>query len=273
MADGKELKPKSFRIDNATADKFKEISADIGGNQQETLSKLIEAWEFQAGKAILTDKKDDIDTFEGYVNALTRMYMTTLEDNQNITELVKAQFDAQLKSKDTTIQDLQEQIKVAKQLKQDSDDRVKNFSDLNSDLNKRLDKVQREATDKIDNLTSMLEDKEKLNQALNNNLADLQQKVDDMKAEHENYTALCSERDKLQAEVATLEKEKNAAEAKNESDKEKATLKQEKALLEQEKKYREDIEKIKIDCRTQIDEYQKKYLDLFDKLQNNDNKK
>lgn len=273
MADGKELKPKSFRIDDATADKFKEISADIGGNQQETLAKLIEAWEFQAGKAILTDKKDDIDTFEGYVNALTRMYMATLEDNQNITELVKAQFDAQLKSKDATIQDLQEQIKVAKQLKQDSDDRAKTFSELNSDLNKRLDKVQREATDKIDDLTSMLEDKEKLNQALNNNLADLQQKVDDMKAEHDSYAALCAEKDKLQVDFVALENEKNAAESQIESNKEKAALEQEKALLAQEKQYQTEIEKIKADCRTQIDEYQKKYLDLLDRLQNNDNKK
>lgn len=57
MADGKELKPKSFRIDDETAEKFKEISNTIGGNQQETLAKLIEAFEFQSGKAILTEKK------------------------------------------------------------------------------------------------------------------------------------------------------------------------------------------------------------------------
>ena len=86
MADDKVLKPKSFRIDDETADKFKEISATIGGNQQETLAKLIEAFEFQSGKAILTEKKADIDQFEKYVTAITRMYMSSLEDNQNITE-------------------------------------------------------------------------------------------------------------------------------------------------------------------------------------------
>ena len=60
MADDKVLKPKSFRIDDETAERFKEISASIGGNQQETLAKLIEAFEFQSGKAILTEKKADI---------------------------------------------------------------------------------------------------------------------------------------------------------------------------------------------------------------------
>ena len=64
MADGKELKPKSFRIDDETAEKFKEISNTIGGNQQETLAKLIEAFEFQSGKAILTEKKADIEQIE-----------------------------------------------------------------------------------------------------------------------------------------------------------------------------------------------------------------
>ena len=49
MTESRELKPKSFRIDDETAKKFKEISENIGGNQQEAMAKLIEAYEFQAG--------------------------------------------------------------------------------------------------------------------------------------------------------------------------------------------------------------------------------
>lgn len=266
MADGKELKPKSFRIDDATAEKFKEISATIGGSQQETLAKLIEAYEFQSGKAILTNKKDDIEQFERYTTAITRMFMGSLEDNQNITETVRTEFEAQLKSKDTIIQDLQEQIKAAKQLKQDSDDRAMTFSDLNADITSKYDKLQKETETKISDLNSMLADKEKLNQALNNNLADLQQKVDEMKAEHDSYAALYAEKDKLQADVVALEKEKNAAESKIESNKEKAALEQEKVLLAQEKHYQTEIEKIKAESRVQIDEYQEKYLELLEKI-------
>ena len=120
MGDSKELKPKSFRIDDTTADKFKEIATQIGGNQQETLAKLIEAYEFQGGKAVLTEKKADIEQFERYVNALTRMFMGSLEDNQNITATVRTEFEAQLKSKDAVIQDLQEKLTVAKQLKEEA---------------------------------------------------------------------------------------------------------------------------------------------------------
>ncbi len=98
MADSKELRPKSFRIGSETAEKFKEISGRIGGNQQETLSKLIEAYEFQSGKAILTEKEADIEQFEKYVNAITRMFMGSLEDSQNVTETVRTEFDALLNS-------------------------------------------------------------------------------------------------------------------------------------------------------------------------------
>ena len=119
MAD-KELKPKSFRLDEETAEKFREISVAIGGNQQETLAKLIEAYEFQTSKAILVDKKGDIEQFEKYVSALTRMYMGTLEDNQNLTETIRTEFDALLKSKDNTIQDLQSKLTVSKQLKEEA---------------------------------------------------------------------------------------------------------------------------------------------------------
>lgn len=99
MADDKALKPRSYRINDETAEKIKEIAASIGGNQQETLAKLIEAYEFQSGKAVLTEKKSDIEQFEKYVNAIIRMYMGSLEDNQNITETVRTEFDALLQSR------------------------------------------------------------------------------------------------------------------------------------------------------------------------------
>lgn len=58
MTDGKELKPKSFRINDETAEKFKEIAASICGNQQETLAKLIESYEFQSGKTPIKRKEN-----------------------------------------------------------------------------------------------------------------------------------------------------------------------------------------------------------------------
>ena len=51
-----------------------------------------------------------------YLGYLVRMFMGTLEDNQNITETVRTEFDALLISKDVIIQDLQSQLTASKQL-------------------------------------------------------------------------------------------------------------------------------------------------------------
>ena len=107
MADEKVLKPKSFRLDDETADKFRKIGETIGANQQETLERLIQAYELQIGKSNLTEKKADMEKFEGYIAILNRMYMASLEDNQHITDVVRESFEDALKSKDQTIRELQ----------------------------------------------------------------------------------------------------------------------------------------------------------------------
>lgn len=279
MADGKELKPKSFRIDDVTADKFKEISSDIGGNQQETLAKLIEAYEFQAGKAILTDKKEDIELFEKYVNAVTRMFMGALEDNQNVTETVRTEFDALLKSKDATIQDLQDKIKVAKTCQQESDEKAKIFSDSNTDLKNKFLKLQNDADTKISDLNTMLADKDKLNQALADSCDELKSKLDAMQAEHAAFDEMKKSLEIAQKELETVKQDKKAAEKtieelkQHEKEaiercKEQMQMAQDKALLELDKKYQEQIQQLKADKQAEIDKYQAKYLELLDDLKN-----
>ena len=171
MSENKESKPRSFRIDDETAEKFKEISSKLGdgmnkASQQETLAKLIESYEFQAGKIMLEDKRADIEQFEKYVSCLTNMYMGTLEDNKNITETVRTEFEAQLKSKDTTIQDLQSQLTTARQLKEDATTKARTHADENARLNNVIDSLTNEFNTKMDDMQAMLEDKDNLNKAL-----------------------------------------------------------------------------------------------------------
>ena len=290
MADDKVLKPKSFRIDDETADKFKEISATIGGNQQETLAKLIEAFEFQSGKAILTEKKADIDQFEKYVTAITRMYMSSLEDNQNITETVRTEFDALLKSKDATIQDLQEKLTVAKQLKEEATTRAKAHADENARLNSVIDSLNTEYNSKMDDMQSMLADKDNLNKALTDSCNDLKSKVESMRESSEQLAVIRKELEQLKSEHNTVVKEKSDLEKQMnqeqtahdkaiadlqqhekdllERQKEQSQIALDKAVLEIEKKYQEQIEKLKADKQSEVDKYQQKYFDLLEQLKN-----
>ena len=288
MADGKELKPKSFRIDDETAEKFKELSNTIGGNQQETLAKLIEAFEFQSGKAILTDKKADIEQFEKYVSAITRMFMGSLEDNQNITETVRTEFDALLKSKDATIQDLQEKLTVAKQLKEDATLKARAHADENARLNSVIDSLNNEYNSKMDDMQSMLSDKDSLNKALTDSCNDLKTKIEGMKeaAEQsaifrEELEQLKKEHEKVIRERSGLEKqmqqeqtvhEKAISELRqHETDalerlKEQLQIAQDKAVLQIEKSYQEQIQKLKADKQAEVDKYQQKYFDLLEQM-------
>lgn len=292
MADDKVLKPKSFRIDDETADKFKEISAAIGGNQQETLAKLIEAWEFQSGKAILIEKKADIEQFERYVNALTRMFMSSLEDNQNITETVRTEFEALLQSKDTTIQDLQSQLTVAKQLKEEATTRAKAHADENARLNSAIDSLNTEYNSKMDDIQSMLADKDNLNKALTDSCNDLKSKVESMRESSEQLAVIRKELEQLKSEHNTVVKEKSDLEKQMnqeqtahdkaiadlqqhekealERQKEQSQIALDKAVLEIEKKYQEQIEKLKADKQSEVDKYQQKYFELLERIQSNE---
>lgn len=289
MADGKELKPKSFRIDDKTAEKFKEISNSIGGNQQETLAKLIEAFEFQSGKAILTEKKADIDQFEKYVTTITRMYMGSLEDNQNVTETVRTEFDALLRSKDVTIQDLQEKMTMANQLKEDATTKAKTHADENARLNDTISNLHTEYSSKIDNMQSMLTDKDNLNRALTDSCNSLKSKMEGMEEAVKQTETLQKELENLKqehqkntselAELKTLMQQERSSHEKaladlqqHEADelkhqKEQMQLTHDKALLNLEKKYQEQIQQLKAEKQSEIDKYQNKYLNLLEQMQ------
>ena len=288
MSDEKILKPKSFRITDETADAFKQISAEIGGNQQEALAKLIETYEFQKGKAILTDKKADIDQFEQYITILTRMYMSSLEDNQNITTTVRTEFEALLQSKDQTIQDLQAQLTAAKQLKEASAAKAKGFSDENIRLNDYIESLKTEYSSKTNDLQAQLTDKDSLNRALTDSCNDLKNKLNALQEEHKEFSSIRSKLAELTDKCTKLEHSKAEAEKalksaisnhkqelaqlkQQEADsltriKEQADLEKDKALLALEKDYQKQIQVLKEKNQSDVDKYQQKYFDLLQQL-------
>lgn len=288
MSDEKILKPKSFRITDETADAFKQISTEIGGNQQEALAKLIETYEFQKGKAILTEKKADIDQFEQYITILTRMYMSSLEDNQNITTTVRTEFEALLQSKDQTIQDLQTQLTAAKQLKEASAAKAKGFSDENTRLNDYIESLKTEYSSKTNDLQAQLTDKDSLNRALTDSCNDLKNKLNALQEEHKEFSSIRSKLAELTDKCTKLEHSKAEAEKalksaisnhkqelaqlkQQETDsltriKEQADLEKDKALLALEKDYQKQIQVLKEKNQSDVDKYQQKYFDLLQQL-------
>lgn len=289
MAEGKELKPKSFRIDDETAEKFKEISSAIGGNQQQTLAKLIETYHFQTGKAILTNKRDDMDQFEKYISCLTNMYMRSLEDNQNITDSVRTEFDALLNSKDTIIQNLQSELATARQLKEEAVIKAKTYSEENARLNSLLDRQEEEYRTRLNDLQDMLTDKDSLNKALIDSCNNLKSKIEGMEKSLELASSIQEELEQLKKkyekvtqEHANLEqrmRQEQEIHSKSIADlqqheknalnqlREQSQLAVEKTILETECEHQEQVQKIKKQHQTEVDEYQQRYLSLLEQIQ------
>lgn len=288
MADGKELKPKSFRIDDETAEKFKEISGNIGGNQQETMQLLINAYYMQTQKVGLIEHKASIEEFERYVTSLIAMYTQSLQANHDMKESVMQEFDALLKSKDATIQDLQSQLTTAEQIKEDATLKARTHADENARLNGVIDSLNNEYNSKMDDLQSMLTDKDNLNKALIDSCNDLKSKIENMKEAAAQSAILREELERLQKEHNHLIDEQSDLKKRMQQEQtshEKAISKlkqheadalerlkvqlqlaQDKAILKIEKSYQEQMQQLKADKQAEVDKYQQKYFDLLEQI-------
>lgn len=238
---------RSFRISDTVNEKFKEISEEIGGNQSQVLSKLLETYEFQKGKIVLADKKSDIETFENYINSITRMYMGALKDNQNANALIRTEFEAQLDSKDTIIQDLQHQLELAKKTEQEATSTAEGFKGENERLNEYIKSLQEEFESKNNGLQEMLEEKEKLNKILT-------ETAERQKLQITGIEKKADEAEALKAELEECQKELSSAKKENE----RLQIKHEKDMISIEKKFQN--EKIE-----EINKYQKMYFELLQK--------
>ena len=265
MSDNKELKPKSFRIDEETAEKFKAISVELGNNQQQTLSKLIETYELQKGKTVLTNKKGEIETFEKYITLVTRMYMDSLEHNQNVSELVRADFEALLQSKDETIIDLQEKVKNAEKARKESEE-TKNQSQLEVEQQSRyIEELEGKIEEKQVGFDSLLEDKEKVIQALTQACEGLKKDIENLEKATLEKSVIATKKMQLQQDYQSLESKYLALETEYH----KTKLSHERELLKQEIEFNKQLNAIDEKRKQEVDEYQAKYLELLNRMQQN----
>ena len=250
MADEKVLRPKSFRLDDETADKFRKIGESIGANQQETLERLIQAYELQVGKSTLTERKADMEKFEGYVAILNRMYMASLEENQHITDVVRESFEDALKSKDQTIQELQKNESQAEM------DRNEAYKKESEDLQKELEASQKSC----ETVKASLADKDQLNKALTDTCNELRAKVESLKEDQQQMEDLRKDleavKEAKQAAEKQLKEEQAASQKELEDLRKELELDKDRAVLEAEKNLRKEYEK-------EIRELNQEYVELI----------
>lgn len=254
-----EVKPRSFRIDEETAEKFKKICTEAGLNQQDALAKLIESYELQAGKAVLTEKREDIEVFERYTSMLIQKYMGALEEIRDSRETIRSEFKAQLDSKDALIYDLQVQKKAAEEVKQQVTADAQKATDEADQFRKDLEETQKRCED----LKDSLEDKNQLNKALKADKERLEAEVKALKENQQQLEAIKKDLKAAKAAKEAAEKQLKEAQAASQKALEdlqsKLELDKDRAVLEAEKRLQKEHE-------AEIRELNQKYAEFIKQL-------
>ena len=184
------------------------------------------------------------------------MFMGILEDNQNLTETVRTEFDALLKSKDSIIQDLQSKLVLANKVKEDATLKAQTHADENIRLNDLIEDYKKEYGSKMNDMQNALADKDSLNKVLTDSCNEQKQRLEELKKEHERVVVLADENSILHEKVKELEKELSEKAFENQ-----------KEILALREEFNNTIAGLKEKHQNEIDSYQQKYMALLEQQQ------
>ncbi len=290
-----ETKPKSYRIDEETAERIRQITEEIGEGQQAAFARMIEAYSLQKAKVVLVDDRENLEQFENYASILNRMYMDAVEGKHNMKETVRAEYEILLRSKDETISDLQVKNRTMEEMKDENYKRISALRKENEELLKRIHEQEAKNIEQQEDFRSKLADKDALNQTLNESCGELRNRNASMESAVRKAESILAEKDELAASNAELQKRiENITKEKERSQKE-LELEKKRALMEQEEEHKkeiavmesrlaeatlsgereqlklkqqhaEEIEKLKEKMQEKVDSYQNKYMELLERL-------
>jgi chromosome segregation ATPase len=250
--DKKQPSPKSFRVDDETASKIKDIANQIGGNQQAAFSALIDAYEFEQGKAAIPDRAEEIEVFHSKLHDAEEIYKKALEQYRDQDAVIHSQYDAQLRSKDTTIQQLQESMEKLKAeietLKADLDIAKKDAEDA-EDRKKNAEALAQQAKDAADAAKGQVQDKQDIIDRISRDL----KAADEKSAQYNDLKALyeAAIHQKEKAEQAIIDTKRDAEEAAKDA-KRAAEIELDKAVLKANESGRIALEKMRKELENTI---------------------
>ena len=198
-----ELKTRSFRVSEEVSSKLKELCEHFD-NQNSALSALLNAYEVQNAKAILTDRETDIADYDTHIQAIQSAFLRSLELNENAEKRIKTEFINLLNSKDQTIVQLQTE-------KAQADEQVEKYKSAYGNLitstEEKIKTMQTQVSESDKTLQSEREranTEQKAREQAETISAMLSEQVEQLKAQVANLTAKANQVDKLHDELSKL---------------------------------------------------------------------
>lgn len=245
-------KVRSMRISDAVIDQFKEISKTLNMNQDSALKELMDTYELAQQRLVLSNKEDDIERFHKYLKSLSTMFMSSLQENSDMKNLIRQEFERELQLKDSLLSEKQEELKKLSselaELKKESEILEKE----NTELHDKVEAFQQT----LDTKDLLISDKDKQIGNLNEVISDKKEEIVKLNSKLSRLEDSMSEIDTLKANVSELEKAIQDKQKEMES----LELKHGRELLDLEHKLQ--TEKFK-----EIEEYQSKYAVALQHLQ------
>lgn len=281
MAD--DLKTRSFRISEDTADRFKQLCISFG-NQNSALDALISTYEMQQAKTVITERQTDIDNFDAHLQALQKSFLHSLEITEDTTERVRAEFQRQIESKDSTICNLQERIRQAeaevnaskeqvRTATNEADARIEQATKEIDDLKKEVISLTGQASELGESLIaakSQIADKQQIINNLNQKLTDTEVMTSKVESAETRAVQAETELNTIRSELSEIKKlhESEVKEFKQKYETEVRDLKQQiasqTATFEQSAKVAEKL--AEADKREALANQKEKYIEELDKL-------
>lgn len=257
----KELKVKSFRVDEDTFSKFKEIAASEFGNQGQCLDALINLYETEQSKSTLVTRQLEIESFQDYVNKINRLFVTSLQLSEDAENRAKESFIKKLESKDEALLTLKEKLETKQKEEQILKEKVKNLLEEQKRYKEELENLEESKS----TLTQLANRNFDLSEELKNKVEKLEKKLSDQEKTDESLLKvkeeLLEEKSKITQLNKMLEEEKeNSNKLKKEFLINKKRIEE---LLEEKKSYQLLIERLRNDHKTELDILEGKYSERY----------
>lgn len=236
-----EIKQTNFRIDQETAEAFREFCAQNGMNQAQGFDHIMQILELDRAKMATPGREVEIETFQKNVKDITAAFLNSLDIYNNAEGRIKEQFSSSLNSKDSVIADLQAKIESLQSEKEIAEQTATSATNAAVQAVKDAETAKEQAA----TVTRLVEEKDKTIATIAAKLATAESKANDYDEIKEELDKEKREKDKLMqahelevqrltnnAELAVAAKEKELVDQLRAIEKENARLQARNEILE-----------------------------------------
>lgn len=196
--------PKTFRIDEETANKLRNLCADFP-NQDTAFNAMMASYEREMLVAAQPKFLEDVRQFEQYQQCLSAKFTDVIKALNTADERAQISVQQLLDSKDTIIQDLQQQLEDAKRSKETCSSLYSSTLKEKEELQGQVEQEQlavqglrAEMKEKEAQWSASLQDKIQLNEILTRSVAEKDKELD----KQAKYPEMIAERDAQIKEIS-----------------------------------------------------------------------